>query len=74
MERRCTPVTSLLKGLDFVRGYLPQLSADFAQTFGPDCFDIEDEWSNYQQLADLMIRHLLGQQGPKPDRGVFGRR
>ena len=60
------------QGLDFVRGYLPQLSADFAQTFGPDCFDIEDEWSNYQQLADLMIRHLLGQPRSKTrSRGLW---
>ena len=49
------------QGLIFVRTYLPQLSADFARTFGPDCFEIEDEWSNYQQLADVMIRCLLGQ-------------
>jgi len=51
------------RGLAFVRGYLPQLSADFVRTFGPDCFEIEDEWSNYQQLADVMIRSLLGQPG-----------
>lgn len=49
------------QGLIFVRGYLPRLYADFAQTFNPDCFQIEDAWSNYQQLADVMIRHMLGQ-------------
>ena len=60
------------QGLEFVRGYLPRLSADFAQTFGPGCFDIEDEWSNYQQLADLMIRHLLGQPRSKSrSRGLW---
>ena len=49
------------QGLVFVRGYLPQLYADFAQTFEPACFEIDDDWSNYQQLANVMIRHLLGQ-------------
>ena len=50
MERRCMQVTSLLKAGICAR-LSATLSADFAQTFGPDCFDIEDEWSNYQQLG-----------------------
>lgn len=60
------------QGLEFVRGYLPQLHADFAQTFEPDCFEIEDAWSNYQQLADVMIRHLLGQpRSAHTSRGIW---
>ena len=53
------------QGLTFVHNYLPQLSADFARIFGPDCFEIEDTWSNYQQLADVMVRCLLGQPRAK---------
>jgi hypothetical protein len=47
-------------GITFLRNCLPQLSADFAQTFGQDCYDIEDNWVNYQQLANVLVRRLMG--------------
>ena len=48
------------QGLNFLRKYLPQLADDFVQTFGSDCYEISDNWVNYQQLANVMIRQLLG--------------
>ena len=49
------------RGLQFLRNYLPRLPEDFADLFGEDCYGIKDDWSNYQRLANVMIRHLLGQ-------------
>jgi hypothetical protein len=49
------------RGLQFLQNYLPRLPEDFADLFGEDCYDIKDDWSNYQRLANVMIRHLLGQ-------------
>ena len=49
------------RGLKFLRNYLPRLPEDFADLFGEDCYGIKDDWSNYQRLANVMIRHLLGQ-------------
>ena len=48
-------------GLQFLQNYLPRLREDFADIFGKDCYGIKDDWSNYQRLANVMIRHLLGQ-------------
>ena len=55
------------RGLQFLQNYLPRLPEDFADLFGADCYGIEDDWSNYQRLANVMIRHLLGQ----PERPSF---
>lgn len=49
------------RGLQFLQNYLPRLPEDFADLFGADCYGIKDDWSNYQRLANVMIRHLLGQ-------------
>ena len=49
------------RGLQFLQNYLPRLPEDFVDLFGADCYGIEDDWSNYQRLANVMIRHLLGQ-------------
>ena len=49
------------RGLQFLQNYLPRLPEDFADLFGEDCYGIKDDWSNYQRLANVMIRHLLGQ-------------
>ena len=49
------------QGLQFLQRYLPRLSQDFAELFGEDCYGIKDDWANYQRLADVMIRHLLGE-------------
>ena len=48
-------------GLQFLQNYLPRLREDFADLFGKDCYGIKDDWSNYQRLANVMIRHLLDQ-------------
>jgi hypothetical protein len=47
-------------GAAFVGQCLPCLAEDFAQTFGPDCYQIEDQWDNYQRLANVLVRRLLG--------------
>ena len=49
------------RGLQFLHNYLPRLPEDFADLFGADCYGMKDDWSNYQRLANVMIRHLLGQ-------------
>ena len=58
------------RGLQFLQNYLPRLPEDFADLFGEDCYGIKDDWSNYQRLANVMIRHLLGQ----PKRHGFWKR
>ena len=58
------------RGLQFLQNYLPRLPEDFADLFGEDCYGIKDDWSNYQRLANVMIRHLLGQ----PKRPCFWKR
>lgn len=55
------------RGLQFLQNYLPRLPEDFADLFGEDCYGVKDDWSNYQRLANVMIRHLLGQ----PERPSF---
>ena len=47
-------------GAAFVGQCLPRLADDFAQTFGPDCYEVEDHWENYQQLAQVLVRRLRG--------------
>ena len=56
------------RGVAFIQEYLAQLPADFADIFGVDCYAIEDNWENYQLLANLLVRHLLG----KPQRHRSG--
>ena len=48
------------QGVKFLRGYLPRLAGDFASVFGANCYDIKDDWSNYQQMADVLVRRLMG--------------
>ncbi|MBL6813885.1 MAG: hypothetical protein ISQ65_01535 [Pseudomonadales bacterium] len=52
------------RGVQFLQNYLPRLPQDFAELFGEDCYGIKDDWSNYQRLANVMIRQLLGQPRP----------
>lgn len=60
------------RGEAFMRQYLPQLPADFADTFGVDCYAIEDNWENYQLLANLLVRQLLGEpQRHRSGRGMW---
>ena len=59
-------------GAAFVSQCLPCLAEDFAQTFGPDCYDFEDQWENYQQLAKVFVRRLLGAPKRQSQDGFFG--
>ena len=58
-------------GAAFVGQCLPCLAEDFAQTFGPDCYEIEDQWENYQQMAEVLVRRLLGAPARRGESGFF---
>ncbi|MEL0047041.1 MAG: hypothetical protein VW867_00180 [Gammaproteobacteria bacterium] len=58
-------------GAAFVGQCLPRLADDFAQTFGPDCYQIEDHWENYQQLAQVLVRRLRGAPVRRCEGGGF---
>lgn len=48
------------QGQIFLRRYLPYLKGNFAETFGADCYEIADDWANYQLFAAVLVRHFLG--------------
>ena len=58
-------------GAAFVRRCLPTLAEDFAQAFGSDCYQIEDQWEQYQLLANLLVRRLMGSPQRRSDGGFF---
>lgn len=48
------------EGQAFIAGYYPQYLQDYASTFGADIYAVEDTWSNYELLAPVLTRALLG--------------
>ncbi len=46
------------EGQAFTRHYYPQYTTDWEQVFGVDRYAVEDNWSNYEQLAPVLTRAL----------------
>jgi len=46
------------QGQAFTRHYYPQYMTDWQQLFGADCYAVEDNWANYDQLAPVLTKAL----------------
>ena len=44
----------------FAGNYYPRYMIDYASAFGRDPYLVEDTWSNYDKIAKLLTKELLG--------------
>ena len=44
----------------FAGNYYPRYMIDYASVFGRDPYLVEDTWSNYDKIAKLLTKELLG--------------
>jgi hypothetical protein len=63
------------QGQRFLDRYYVNYMAVFCDVFGKeaavDCYEVADNWANYDQLAVVLTRAYMGK--PKPASSVFGR-
>ena len=48
------------RGNRFAGGYYPRYMTDYASVFDLDPYLVEDTWVNYDKIAQLLTRELLG--------------
>ena len=48
------------RGNRFAGNYYPRYMIDYASVFGRDPYLVEDTWSNYDKIAKLLTKELLG--------------
>ena len=48
------------RGNRFAGNYYPRYMIDYASAFGRDPYLVEDTWSNYDKIAKLLTKELLG--------------
>ena len=48
------------RGNRFAGNYYPRYMIDYALVFGRDPYLVEDTWSNYDKIAKLLTKELLG--------------
>ena len=48
------------RGNRFAGNYYPRYMIDYASVFGLDPYLVEDTWSNYDKIAKLLTKELLG--------------
>ena len=48
------------RGNRFADGYYPRYMTDYASVFDLDPYLVEDTWVNYDKIAQLLTRELLG--------------
>ena len=48
------------RGNRFAGNYYPRYMIDYASVFGRDPYLVEDNWSNYDKIAKLLTKELLG--------------
>ena len=48
------------RGNRFAGNYYPRYMIDYASVFGRDPYLVEDTWSNYDKIAVLLTKELLG--------------
>ena len=48
------------RGNRFTGGYYPRYMTDYASVFDLDPYLVEDTWVNYDKIAQLLTRELLG--------------
>ena len=52
-------------GQAFTERYYPNYLQDVVDTFGPDIYEIEDNWANYDQIARVLTRQYMGPAAKK---------
>lgn len=50
-------------GQEFLDTFYPRYMSVYKDTFGDDCYAVAENWTNYQQLAQVLTRAYLGEPG-----------
>ena len=48
------------RGQRFTESYYPRYMEDYRSTFGEDLYAVEDSWGNYDKIARVLTKELLG--------------
>ena len=59
-------------GRRFLADYHPRFDEDYRSVFGADVYAVADTWANYDELAPVLTRRLLGEP-PRPAQGWTAR-
>lgn len=51
------------EGQAFASAYYPRYLDDFRSVFGPDIYEIKDDWAHYDQIAAVLTRHFMTWKG-----------